>query len=479
MGRICMSFFSYPDLSKRKNRLTLYGLVLLEVVAISFIIPSSSSTGEVPLTNSCTVSSGLCGPIQFEQTAIANSTISSNLLNSTTITPFHNDIIVVASVSLFGDTIVSMTDTSGSIFTKNLEVTGNGSPAFRYSIWTGFYSGISSTSNQVIIQYSNNSATSQDMALIATYRNVASVGNRAGTVNGTTVASPLSFQITTSSSGSWIVGGIANGGVAGSQTCSQIAPVPGTGLIQRVFGCSIQESPGKGISGDLEDNATALRNNVLFTYSESWPVASTSLGGAIELIAIDKEPLMPNFNNFCTTTNGLCVTTQYTINYAKLSTAPNSGTVALATGTAYCTGVTTVALTSRLGKPIQAFSNYGGFNRNVTNVVSPLGPALLVQTYITTAAPSTVFGVGLCSASGNSEVSTGTCLFLGSGGITASTSCSLGMNGAIATSTIGTIYYGFIEITPLNLGVGIGHIQFNQAPGNANAMANIALQEEA
>jgi hypothetical protein len=376
--------------------------------------------------------------------------------------------MVVTTHMLLGDTIVSMTDSASDTFIRRFHETTNCFPCTVYDIWTGVYLGVTGIPNTVTIQYSNISADSQNLFFVSTYLNVAGFGNTTGTQGSSNQGS---FQITTEKSGSWIVGGAMMAGQAGNSTCPN--ETPGPGLIQRISGCGIQEFPGIGINGDMEDNATALPNNTIFTYSEKWSNNNGAGVGfqmaAIELIATDKEPANPNFNNFCTTTNGLCVTSQYKLNYVRQTVLINSGTVSLASATAYCTGVTVSTGLVTTGGIIQVWTNYGGFDRNVT------GATMLIQVYLTTVAPSTAFGVGLCSASGNTEISTGTIYFATSGTITAANAYSLGTNGYCTVCTANT-WYAFVEITPLNLGTA-GHLQFNQVNANANTMDNIAMLE--
>jgi hypothetical protein len=443
------------------------------ILMLCFGLIYSGSGGGIT-ANTCTTINNLCNDqISFHASAIGNSTAGSNLLTSTSWTAIQNETMVVLMTSLSGDTVTSITDSASDSFTRRYHATQLCLPCMVFDIWTGRFAGSTGQSNSVTMQFNNASDSSQELFFVGTYLNVKALGN----TNGTSGNAPSgSFLITTSQSGSWIVGGMFGTGQAGNSTCP--GETPGPGLIKRVSGCGIQESPGIGINGDLKDNATALPNNHIFSFADSWDNnGGAGVGfmmGGIELLPVDREPNSPNFNNFCTTTNGLCVTSPYALNYAGTSTRPNSGTVALASGTAYCTGITTAALTTTGTHTIQVWVNYGGFNRNVTSVLG--GPSFLIQVYISTTAPSTTFGAGLCSASGNGQVATGTLEFPTSGGIVAANAYSMGINGVGPASAANT-WYGFIEVTPLNFPVGTGHMQYNQAPASVNALCWITMLE--
>lgn len=393
--------------------------------------------------------------IRFIAASSINTPGDVTFLDLPTITNQINDTIIVTTGGDTGN-ITTVTDTFGDVYARKIQLFIAPNPfGTSFEVWTtktslgGFNTIHLTTDNLIIVA-----------AEVGIYQNVGAIGNFTGTTGN---GSP-SLTMLTAKSGSWITGQILSNGATCPATVSASAQFIDRGQI-----CTTN----LGVL-DLQDNATVVRNNLLMTFAPGSPGTAFAVS-MIELVAVDQAPQNPAFNNFCTSTNGLCVTSQYSLNYAKVSTIPNSGTVALASGTAYCTGITTVGLTSKAGKPIQVEANYGGFNRNVTAIIG--GPDIFMQIYVTTTAPSTTFAAGLCSASGNTEVATGMCTFSTSGGITASNACSIGMNGAQSGSTIGTVYYGFIEVTPLNLGPGVGHLQYNQVPLNANAICSLSMFE--
>lgn len=434
----------------RKKRISLYGIILLEVVAINFILPSSQSTGEIPTSGICTPSNSLCSNIKFDTFVFGNSTLIdvTQLQSQPHQIVANESIVVVASGELNSVKVSSVTDTANDIFTRNVYT--QSASTTELEIWTTVTS--KSITNIITVTWN---VTNNAIFGASYYFNVRAIGNSTSS-NG--ISSPSTITLETIQSGSWITGGFAV-----SNPCSRFTVTLG---VNRGQSCQSIVNDNALVS---LDNSTTLPNNTFSTLQASYTGLSQFQGGAVELIASDIEPKNPNFNNFCTTTNGKCVTSQYSMNYAGVASAPNSGTVTLAPATAYCTGITSSALTAKSNRNIQVFSQWGGFDRNVTGITA------VVQVYVSTVVPSTVFGVGLCSASGNVQVSSGT-LYFPYIGTTGPAAVSSGFNGALNTVTLGTVYYSFIEVTFYNLGTA-GHVQFNQVPGNANTFASISMLE--
>jgi hypothetical protein len=199
------------------------------------------------------------------------------------------------------------------------------------------------------------------------------------------------------------------------------------------------------------------------TFSPSNPGTGFAIG-MVELVAVDQAPLNPAFTHFCTDTNGLCVTSQYTLNYAGTATT-NTGNLAIVSGTAYCSGLTSSSITTGATR-IQGWATFGGNDRNVT------GATMLVQLYITTIAPSTAFAAGQCSAS-QFLIGTSTIVFasIGTGASNAYTVTVTGNLGVIA----GT-WYSYVEVTPYNFGTA-GHLLWLSSLGQAYSFGTIGIME--
>lgn len=449
----------FKNTSERRQIIALmFKVAFLEAMALSLILPSVTSTGEIPTPANDAIS--------FHATAIGNSTANTNLITSTSWIATHNETIVITLTSLTGDVVTSISDLASDRFTKVFHETQGCLPCFVFEIWIGNYFGLSGTTNTITIQWNNVSSTSQDMFLASTYLNVGGVGNATG-ITGT--SNTGSFQIETEKSGSSIVGGMFNTGQAGNNTCPGV--IAGPKLTQRIKGCGIREFPGIGFTGDIEDNMTILPNNTFFTYSTSWDNnnhGNTNFDmGAIELISVDQSG-SPSFSTFCTNTNGLCITTQYKMNFVK-STQANAINKALALNTAYCTGITTSALTTG-SSPIalSLWGGYGGVDLNIT------GAKILVQVEISTVAPTTTFGVGLCAGS-NTIVGTASWNFTTSGSLSSTRAFSQALNGIFVLPTPNTVYYGWIEITAQNF--PSGSLGFDQIVNQPYSMSFLMVLE--
>jgi hypothetical protein len=437
------------------RRFILAGIMLTVCIGIMF----TGVGGGIPTpTDICTPSNQLCQQVQFDQVVYGNSSSSQAVLTSTVWTATLNETLVLIADSNIGGVITSITDTGSDSFTRQIRISQNCPPCQNYEIWTAKTNALTGTVSAVTVTWN---ATTNNVFVMASYLNVFKIGN-VTTTQGTATSGSLSIMPIYS--GSKIVGG--TGLSPTINVCNTL--VPGTFLTQRRDSCS-RAIVLSEVEVDVADNMTVLRNSQAFTYSESWP-GQGSAGfqmGAIELLGFDQEPAFPNFNNFCTTTNGLCVTTQYKMNAVALATGVNQLNKGLALNTAYCTGITTAALTTTTGS-IEMWGNYGGVALNNT------GAKLLIQFYVSTGAPSSTFGAGLCSSTGQAVKGTADLYFPVSGALSSANSFSVAVNGYCSTCGAGT-WYGWFEITPQNF--AIGSLGFDQVTNQPYSIGSINMME--
>lgn len=460
------------DIRHKFNRLTFYTLLFTFLgISMTFIIFSSvaSPTVTCPLGQAVSqigTASDKCitttDQISFDSSAVGNSSAFSPTQIATLSNAIQGEMIVavLASQSLVGG--VSVTDSLSDVFTPALTV--RSSPDANLEIWTGFAGGtmpisVTATWNQ----------TNPTLLMVASYKNAVGIGNKNFSQGAGITTS--SFNITTTKNGSWIMGGAAVFPAVVVTRCQAITP--GTGLVQRTNSCT---GIGGAVQmwGDIEDNATVLRNQFIFTYSSSWVSTAgppDAVLGAVELLPKDQEAQNPNFNNFCTTTNGLCITTQYALNLAPKNTAANALNQVLTLNQVYCTGITTVGLVLSGAHSVEMWGSYGAVSLNQT------GAKLLIQFKIGVTAPSTTFASGVCAAGGQVE-GTASIYFAISGSLSATNAFSTAVNGFCSNTgspcnTAQTVY-GWFEITPQNF---VGHISFDQVVNQAYSTASIGMLE--
>jgi hypothetical protein len=437
----------------------MFGLILVLLVSgLSFGTGTSGAGGGQP--NSCTSSNGLCGPIQFDQ---AKSFTANAPIQQIITTPFSVVLNETLLVATYGNgSAATVTDTAGDVYSRILYKPENscGGICLALSIWVTEFSGVTMPSIKVVM----GDASHDTSIIVSIYKNVASIGNV--TAAQFDSATSASLPITTTQSGSWVSLDVNQNEATGE--CLDI--VPGTGLIKRAEACANGETNQAWM-----DNATALPNNTIFNASASWNnQTSTNILGAVELVAVDKEPKNPNFNNFCTTTNGLCVTSQYKINAVQKVSGSNALTQSLAVNTAYCTGITTAAITTSAANNVEGWGNYGGDNLNLTSMI------LLIQFYVSANAPSTSFGVGLC-ATGGTVIGTSTIYYPFSGSLSQANTLSASINGFCTNGSTpcnsATTIYGWFEIIPEDFPSLVGHVSYSQVTNQAYCMAKISLLE--
>lgn len=431
----------------------IFKIAFLEAMALAIIMPTTFSTGEITPISTCSLTNGLCGPIRFDNIQFQNSTSSNSANSFLTSTSWlagqNQTMIVVASSqnSFFPPRtrVSSVTDSIGDSFNLVIQVQANSalvSEPTDLEIWSGVVK--TQLTNAVTVTWNGTNANS-NMVQVVVYDNVASIGSSVSTTFICPCSgSSASLSLTTSKSGEWIFGAIAVQSIPGTP---QTTPCPGqvgsdsSGFVTRNKGCS---TPGgtDGVETWVSDNNTSIRNSVTVTYNPQ-PISSAfGVDVEIELFPVDLEPNQQSLN-----TSTLCFTTGDTchVNMVIKSTGANVATNVVV-GTAYCTGITTPALTTTKTTNLRISGQYGAQSRNDT------GAVLLFQLEISTSAPSTTFGSGQC-ASGNTIVSAGKITFDTSGttltlyGLNEYFGSSIGQFGMGAGS-----YYAWIEITPQSVG---------------------------
>lgn len=454
-----MSFFVYPDLRKRKNRLTLYGLVLLEVVAISFIIPSSSSTGEVP-PNACAIT--FCGQIKYITSVSGNNSGLGVVTTSVYSALANQSMVVVGAVgaSTIVHTMISnITDSLGDTFTRSViqqfapgSLDGN-----NIEIWFGQtrVSGF----NSITAKWNFTDGLGTQILQANIYNGVSGTG----AINSTsTLGAASSLTLKTAKSGSWIFGAV--------NFVLPLCPPPVIGtspsFIRRIDTCQGLNAVSVN-EAESSDNATSLRNTFKLTYSPTGTSTQNDYA-VVELVANDAEPLNPDFANLCTVTPTNC---PLHLNSVSLNSNPNALGKALALNTAYCTGINTKPLTTTTGT-IFLWSAYSADDLNTTSA------KIFIQLYVSTNVPSNTFGVGLCATGGN-IVATGTIQFPLTGALSLTNTFSTALNGVdtiSGTAPAANTYYGWMEVTAQ--GFVSGSLGMDQLCSNVSfGLCSLQMQE--
>lgn len=458
-------------MGNRKNgsessRRAIVGILFISIVILGDIISGAIGIASpaLPIGN-CSPSNQLCDQIIFDQSVFGNTTLPASSMTSTSWTATLNETLVVIADSNAGGVITSITDTGADTFTRQMLLSQNPVPSQNFEIWTAKTKASTGTVSTITVTWN---FTTNNAFVMSSYLNVAGIGNSTSKQSPTAVQS-MSLNFMPAFSGSKIVGGTALS-PSGVLTCNTI--VAGTFLTQRKDTCSKNVITPE-VEVDVEDNMTVLRNTQPFTYSASWP--GQGVGGAafqtgvVELIGFDKEPSFPNFANFCTTSNGLCVTTQYFMNWVNRGTGANALNQVLAPGTTYCTGITTAALTTGSNpKGLEVWGSYGGVSLNTT------GLKVNVGIIFTTTAPQTTFGTGAsCVAVVGSTISA--INFDTSGALSAANAYTSSLTVASTFIPVAsTVYYAFIIITPYGF---TGHANFDQVVNQIYSTGTIQMLE--
>ena len=420
---------------------------------------------------------GHLAPITFERVVFQNTTIQGDT-NTFLTTPSWNtnineSMIVVASTQSTFSTgpplhVVSVTDTLGSSFSKIISraITGAVEPT-EIEVWFSQVK-TSFAANAVTVTW-NGTNENSNMIQVVLYQNIASIGVTASqfsqTCTGTT-CTPL--PLTTSKSGSWVLAATATGAIPLDPVTS---PCPGgvsaesSGFVSRSKGCSV---PGitDGVETWVSDNATSLRNGLTVNYHPTITTTELLSGTAqvsVELIPTDLEPQI-DARSFCLTAGDTCH-----VNMAVRASGGINTLQTVANGVQYCTGITTLGLTTTASSNVIATMTYSALDTNFTLIPGTSGAKLLIQIYRTTTAPSTTFGSGLCDSGGvvhPGGLSTITFVNTGTNGqynINYYSASATGITPALAAGT----YYFFIEIT-VQL-VGAGHMSMAQWGASPNS----------
>jgi hypothetical protein len=420
--------------SSTQNRIWSIGLILTLLVLLVPLGIGQSGVGATAFSDQ----------IQFV-TSVNMHTAGDVTGVSVTLQNQLNDTLVVTTGSDTGN-ITTISDTFNDTFIQRVHVCIAPNPCNSLEVWTTRTAGAGAN----II-----SLTTDALVIVATvvgvYRNVNAIGN----ATATTGAGQPSLTMLTAKSGSWVTGEILTSSIACPATVTA-----STQFLDRNQVCTAN----LGVL-DLEDNATVVRNNLLMTFAPTNPATSFAVS-MVELVAVDQSPQNPAFSTFCSTTNGLCVTSQYKLNVAGVSTRP-TGNTALAPSTAYCTGITSTGLTTTNNDNVEGWATFGGNDRNITVAT------MLVQLFITTTAPSTVFGVGQCSAS-QTIIGSMTINAFPTQGTGAPNAYGGAINGYTALGLASGTWYAYIEITPYNFA---GHMLWLDSPAQAYEFASVTIME--
>lgn len=458
-----MSFFLRPQFRTRKQRITIYGLVLLEVIAINFIIPSSSSTGEVPVTcngNLGILNNNTCPAITFDGSASsATPTTSTTFTISATIIATKGDMLIVFTSSentQNGKTgnVTGITDNSLDSFTQDLQRYTSTTFCCDSETW---HTIMGASSETVTVTWTNILFQAFTLVILA-YKNANSVGAK-----GTSACGSLAGALCSGNLNNTLILKKTGSVVVGSETweidlnCNTNWIVPGNNQTTRGFACGSVDIMGQ----DAEDNLQASYSNGFPYFYNNFANSNPSNPQDYTQMAIEILPSQFNGVNvglndpdtgFCSPTGATCH-----INFASRASGPTVANQALTPGTAYCTGITTSALTISGSTIVELSASYTGASVNTTGVL------LLIQAELSSGVPSQTFGAGAC-ATGNSVIGGSTIYFATSGALSTSTEYSTSIYGTclntVPCNVAGTVY-GWLEITPYNSATGVKFDQLN------------------
>src|SRR5712692_2126379 len=207
--------------TRRELVALIFKIAFLEAMALSLILPSVTSTGEIPSTASTPT-----GPIQYISTIFKNVTVSTDsFLTTPSWTTSQNEtiLVVASSQSTFAATkVVSVTDSLGDSFTKVISVIvpQPSSEPTDLEVWIAKDAPL--RINSVTVTW-NNTNSNGNMIQVQLYQNVASSGQSIGqALNCACIQTSLS--ITTVKSGVWIMGAISTQSIPNNPSAS---PCPG------------------------------------------------------------------------------------------------------------------------------------------------------------------------------------------------------------------------------------------------------------
>jgi hypothetical protein len=429
----------------------LLGILLIALIIVGDIVSGAiGSSAPSPVSGACSSKNGLCGPIQFDQSIATNSSSSQTSLTSAKFTVSVNEtIIIITHSSLSSGNVTTITDSLGNSYTFRIKEGTSLSEGW-LEIWTA--KSVTSGTDAVTVTWNI-----QDFVafMIDSYKNVADVRSFVGTTNQLALTASLTTTVTVPVSGSWVFGAGGSNNVGNPNPLCPTLSL-GSNFVQRGMPiCGGPPSSGQPtiMTGD---NATALPNNldVSFTFSNSGTVTALDTVEFI-LLPIDTEPfLIP-------------------LNVANMG--PLSGNLLrnIVVGTTYCTGQTTLKLTTLTSHKLQLTATYAGQSRNDT------GAVMRVDILVGPNAPSTTFASGNC-ATGGTTVATGKIYFATSG----ATLTAFGLNeyavtvsGVTFSTQITGTYYGWVQITPQSVGAGNLGSTIQYAQWGANGHISITLSE--
>lgn len=417
----------------RSERREIIGLMFkvafLEAMALSLILPTVTSTGEI--TTICSKSINPC-PIFFDNiqtSGNAGTGLFAPTINLQINITATNEIMIVSAGGNGNVNAVSATDTQGNNFLHPLTAV-NSNIGATLDVFTTF----PLTTGLETLTVTFAGGVPDVVINIGFYKNVESTG-RVSTLASAVSVTNLWTQFNTTRSGSLVLGFTelnpgTNPGIVASP-----------GFIQRTDQPTIT---GSQQELDFEEANRTYTSNTVFPFNPSWPTlgANQALIGELELL--------PNLHQGfdypeCAPTNDTCH-----VNIATKATGITNANQLLHAGTTYCTGVTTFKLVTSTTSVIEVAGQYSLESRNVT------GQIFTVFIGLSNTAPSTVFGTGVCGSGGGSS----------SINLVAQTTSTTG-TGYTATfdfaiaNEVANSYWGSISITPKTTNVAIDNLGTN------------------
>lgn len=386
-------------------------------------------------------------PIVFDNSIQSSGDTGTGLFGSSlslvVTIPNASDIMVVATGGNGNFAGTGVTDTQGNTFSHILTAT-NVNIGSNLDVYTTFP--ISTTSDTLTATWAG--GVPDVVIIVGFYKNVEGIGRITSLSSAVSVTS-LSMNINTTRSGSLVLGFTelnpnTNPGIVASPGFIQRSDQPPTSGAQEEL--------------DFEEANRTYTSNTVFPFNPSWTTgAGQALVGAIEL-----TPIFHQGYDFpeCLTLGDSCH-----FNFATKASGITNANQALHAGTTYCTGITTGKMVTTVTSSIEVIGMYSLESRNVT------GQVFTVLIALSTTAPSTVFGSGVCGGGTSNSINLYTPVTSTTGtGFTATFAFVL--SGQTANS-----YWGSISVTPKTTNVAIDNLGTNgqvATPGSTITIIQLA-----